>query len=160
MKKIFLFVTIFLLIPAFAWADLVCTQSQIGFVVGSKTRESSKIRFVCVGTTGTVAFNTASFDFVKGKKMYSVRAFPTPGLTVADAGDVEIINSRSYDIFRKGTNLIPTTAQVESNAYNPTTGLYWFPPFDDENGYSLKIANIAGASSFTVEISLVENNVF
>lgn len=159
MKKILLLVVVFLLIPVLAFADIVCEQSQISFVDKGKTRESSKLVFVCTGTTGTADFTTASFNFVKGKKMYSVRAFPTPGLTVADVGDVEILNSRSNDIFNKGTNLIPTTGEVESFAYNSTTGLYHFPPFDDANGYALSIKNIAGSSSFTVEISLVENNV-
>ena len=159
MRKIVFLFLILLIFPSSSFSAISCEQHFFGFVVKDKQRDSSKLKFVCTGTTGKVAISDTNFNHIKGKKLLSVRAFPTFPDSVTNAAVVEIQNSRGYDIFRKGTNLIPTSGEVESHAYNPTDDLYWYPPFDDENGYSIEVKNLEGESSFTIEISIQENNI-
>lgn len=160
MKKIFSCIMLFLFLsPLISYADISCTPSPVGFVIGGKHREMSKLVLVCTGTTGTYTLSSTANQFLLGKKLYSIRAFPTTAGSVTDAADIEFRNSRGNDIFKKGTNLIPTTGEVEYNAYNSNSGLYWYPPLDDAGGYSLVVTNLGGSSAFTVELSVQEGNI-
>lgn len=156
MKKFFLVVLIFLFASVESFAAIACTPSVKGFVYKGKSRINSKLVLVCTGTTGSYTIPSAILDEIFGKRLYSMRAFPTTSGSVTDAADIKFNNSRGYDIFARGTGLIPTTSQVENQCYNDAIGDYWAPALDDENGYTLVVENLGGTSSFTVEGSLIE----
>lgn len=157
MKKLLLIVACLFTFNS-AFAAVVCsTQTTKSFVSKSEQRGNSKLLFVCSGTSGTVNFTNDQIDFISGKRLYSIRTFPTAAGSVADVATIKLVNSRNWDLLGDvGVDMIDTTVQIETSAYNKKMGGYWFPPFDDENGYSLVISDLAGASSFTVEISVIE----
>lgn len=138
-----------------AFANIVCEQSNRSFTVKGETRGNSKVVFICTGKSGIVNFTTNNLNFVLGKRLYSIRAFPTG--TSPTTGNVKLLNSRSWDLLQtKGDGLIDPTGQKETSAYNDLMGTYWYPPFDDENGYSIQVESQTNEANFTVEISIVE----
>lgn len=155
MKSFFVF--LFCILP-FLYGAVTCPVQEIkSFTEKAETRGNSKLIFVCNGTDGTVNFTEAQNKFVLGKRLYSVRCFPTSGGSIADDAILEVVNSRSWDLLGGfGEDLILASGQEETSAYNKKMGGIWYPPFDDENGYSLAISNLAGESNFTIEISVVE----
>jgi hypothetical protein len=167
MKKIItaIILAILLMASTSLWAAGSCTQSTATPIYNSEGWTSmSKIVFACTGdiaggTVGTIPdqpLSAANSDFIKGKYLYTVRAYKTTGGTQPDAADVSVKDSHGTDLLGgKGVNLIPATdIKNETFPYNAFNSTYWFPSLDD-GSLTLSVANqVTASATFTVEYIL------
>ena len=160
MKKMFVSLIVFLLIPSLLFAAGSCTQTARSYTGGLVV-----ITFVCTGdaSNGSIpntAISAANMALIEGKYyLYTVQAYPTASGTPPDAADVFILDGNGMDLLGsadmvtagKGLNLIHATLPKETLLYNYHNSSYYAPPV--RNALTLKVANQATVSAnYTVEL--------
>lgn len=113
-----------------------------------------KIKLECVGASGTLTITKGNAALVAGMVLREVITYPTVGGTAPTVdSDLTVLDSHSFDLLGgKGTNLIHDDAELRTNAYNVTSGLYYYPVIDSTTLQVVVANQVVADATFTIEL--------